>query len=59
MGVPLELAVMINVGWRDMSTVQRHYLHMRNLLKKTERLAYREKIPLWYKDGLEEYTEEK
>ena len=59
MGVPLELAVMINVGWRDMSTVQKHYLHMRNLLKKSDRLAYREQIPAWYKDGLDEYTEEK
>lgn len=59
MGVPLELAVMINVGWKDMGTVQRHYLHMRNLLTKTKRLAYREKIPVWYKDGLDEYTEEK
>jgi len=58
-GVPLELAVMINVGWKDMSTVQTHYLHMRHLLKKTERLAYRETIPEWYKDGLDEYTEEK
>lgn len=59
MGVPLELAVMINVGWREMSTVQKHYLHMRTLLKKSARLAYREKIPDWYKEGLEEYTEEK
>lgn len=59
MGVPLELAVMINVGWKDMSTVQKHYLHMRNLLKKSDRLAYREEIPQWYKDGLDEYTEEK
>ena len=59
MGVPLELAVMINVGWRDMSTVQKHYLHMRNLLKKSDRLAYRENIPDWYKDGLDEYIEDR
>ena len=59
MGVPLELAVMINVGWKDMSTVQRHYLHMRTLLRKKDRLSYRENIPEWYKDGLSEYTEEK
>ncbi len=59
MGVPLELAIMINVGWKDMSTVQRHYIHMRNILKKTARLAYRAEISEWYKDGLEEYTEEK
>ncbi len=59
MGVPLELAIMINVGWKDMSTVQRHYIHMRNILKKSDRLAYREKIPDWFKDDLTEYTEEK
>lgn len=59
MGVPLELAVMINVGWKDLGTPQRHYLHMRSLLRKKDRLAYRENIPEWYKDGLSEYTEEK
>jgi len=56
MGVPLELAVMINVGWKDLNTPKDHYLHMRSLLKKSEREAYRANIPEWYKDGLEEYT---
>jgi hypothetical protein len=56
MGVPLELAVMINVGWKDLNTPKDHYLHMRGLLKKSERKAYRDNIPVWYKDGLEEYT---
>jgi hypothetical protein len=59
MGVPLELAVMINVGWREMSTPQKHYLHMRTLLKKSDRRAYRENIPEWYKDGLDEYIEDR
>ena len=59
MGVPLELAVMINVGWKDLGTPQKHYLHMRTLLRKTDRLAYRANIPAWYQDGLNEYTEEK
>ena len=59
MGVPLELAVMINVGWKDLNTPKDHYLHMRSLLKKSERKAYRANIPDWYKDGLEEYTEER
>jgi len=57
MGVPLELAVMINVGWKDLNTPKDHYLHMRGLLKKSDRKAYRENIPAWYKDGLDEYTE--
>jgi integrase len=57
MGVPLELAVMINVGWKDLNTPKDHYLHMRALLKRSDRKAYAEKIPGWYKDGLDEYTE--
>jgi hypothetical protein len=57
MGVPLELAVMINVGWKDLNTPKEHYLHMRSLLKKSDRKAYRELIPDWYKQGLGEYTE--
>lgn len=59
MGVPLELAVEINVGWKDMNTPRVHYLHMRKLLKKSERKAYRDNIPEWYKEGLDEYTEER
>ena len=59
MGVQMDIIIMINVGWKDMSTVHKHYLHMRNILKKSDRLAYREKIPEWFKDGLTEYTEEK
>ena len=55
MGVPLELAVMINVGWKDLNTPKDHYLHMRGLLKKSERKAYRDNIPEWYKEGLDEY----
>jgi len=59
MGVPLELAVMINVGWKDLNTPKDHYLHMRGLLKKSERKDYRDNIAEWYKEGLEEYTEER
>ncbi|MBA7491400.1 hypothetical protein ES702_01945 [subsurface metagenome] len=59
MGVPLELAVMINVGWKDLNTPKDHYLHMRGLLKKTERKLYRDNIPDWYKEGLDEYTEDR
>ena len=59
MGVPLELAVMINVGWKDLNTPKDHYLHMRGLLKKSERKAYRDNIPEWYKEGLDEYIEDR
>ena len=51
MGVPLELAVMINVGWKDLNTAKDHYLHMRGLLKKSERKAYRDNIPEWLGKG--------
>ena len=55
MGVPLEFATEINVGWKDLNTAKRFYLQMRRLLRKTERQAYRENIPEWFKEGLDEY----
>ena len=55
MGIPLEIATEINVGWKDLNTVKKHYLRMRELLKKSDRVSYREMIPDWFKDGLEEY----
>ena len=56
MNIPLEIATSINVGWKDLSTARDHYLDLRSFLKKSARLAYRENIPAWYKDGLEEYS---
>lgn len=58
MKIPLEIAVDINVGWRDMNTAKNHYLHARKLLKNDERAKYREQIPDWFKDGLEQFKEE-
>ncbi len=57
MGIPLEIATSMNVGWKDLSTARDHYLELRAFLKKSARLAYRENIPAWYKDGLDEYTQ--
>jgi hypothetical protein len=56
MGVPLEIATELNVGWKDLNTPKRHYLHMRGLLKKSNREKYKANIPDWFKEGLEEYT---
>lgn len=56
--IPLELAVEINVGWKDLSTAKDHYMHIRGLLKKTKRKQYRDQIPEWFKDGLDEYEDE-
>lgn len=59
-GVPLEIATMLNVGWKDLNTPRDHYLHMRTLLKKSDREAYKAKIPTWFNDGsLDEYAREK
>ena len=56
--IPLELAVEINVGWKDLSTAKDHYMHIRGLLKKTDRIKYRALIPDWFKEGLDEYEDE-
>ena len=56
MNIPIEIATTLNVGWKDLSTARDHYLELRAFLKKSARQAYRENIPDWYKDGLEEYT---
>jgi len=55
MGVPLEFATEINVGWKDLNTAKRFYLQMRKLLRRSQRELYREKIPEWFKEGLDEY----
>jgi len=59
MEVPLEIATVLNVGWKDMNTPRDHYLHYRKLLKRSEKIAYQEAIPDWFKEGLEEYTRER
>lgn len=58
MGLPLEIATSLNCGWKDLNTPRDHYLDLRRLLKKSEKQAYREQIPMWYKEGLEEYMKE-
>lgn len=58
MGIPLEVATDLNVGWRDLNTPKKYYLQFRKQLKKSEKEAYRQNIPDWFKKGLEEYKEE-
>jgi integrase len=57
MGVPLEVAIELNVGWTDFNTVKKHYIRLRNLLKNDVKAEYRKNIPAWYKDGLDQYIE--
>jgi len=55
--VPMESFSDFNVGWLDMNTLREHYNHARGKTK-TWRKQYRENISDWFKEGLEEWTEE-
>jgi hypothetical protein len=55
MDIPLEVATTLNVGWKDLNTARKHYLHLRGLLKNSSRETYRANIPYWFKEGLGEY----
>jgi len=56
--VPLEILCQINVGWKDMNTPKEHYLQLRGLLRKSDRIAYAETIPHWFKEEIGEYTDQ-
>ena len=56
MDIPLERAVEINSGWKDMNTPKQHYLDYDDLMKLSERVAYQKAIPEWFKEGLDEYS---
>lgn len=56
MGVPLEIATTMNVGWRDLNTARDFYLQYRRLLRREDRERYCQAIPDWFKEGLEEYA---
>lgn len=58
MGIPLEIATVLNVGWKDLNTPRDHYLEIRKLLKLSTLEKYRENIPEWFKEGLQEYIRE-
>jgi len=58
MGLPLEIATELNIGWKDLNTAKTHYLQLRKLLKNSDRKIYKQSIPEWYKDGLDEYIKE-
>lgn len=58
MGLPLEYATRLNVGWKDLNTARDHYLQFRQALRKDIKLEYRKNIPEWFKEGLDQYIEE-
>ena len=55
MGVPSEIACMMNVGWKDASTALTHYLDIKPIIRASYRQEYKETIPDWFKEGLEEF----
>lgn len=55
MGIPLEIATDINVGWRDLNTAKDYYLQFRKAIKREVRESYKANIPEWFKEGLDEY----
>ena len=54
-GLPLEVASRLNVGWKDLSTADRHYIDIGAMLKFSVREEYVKNIPAWFKDGLDDY----
>lgn len=54
-GLPLEVATRLNVGWKDLSTADRHYVNIGAMLRHSVRKEYVRNIPAWFKDGLEDY----
>jgi len=55
-GLPLEVATRLNVGWKDLSTADRHYMDIGAMLRHSVREEYVRNIPAWFKDGLEDYV---
>ena len=56
MGVPLEVATMLNVGWKSLDTAQAHYIDIKRVLRKSFRIEYQKNIPGWFKEGLDDFT---
>ncbi len=56
MEVPLEVATMLNVGWKSMDTAHAHYIDISKVLRKSFRAEYRKNIPDWFKEGLDDFT---
>lgn len=57
MGIQLEVATDINVGWKDLNTAKRHYIQFRGAIQKSMKEVYRNSIPAWFKDGLDQYLD--
>lgn len=58
-GIPLEIAIEINKAWKSIEVMRQHYLTNRDILKKDKRIAYRDNIPEWFKEGLDQYVDDR
>ena len=57
MGVPFMQASKLNAGWADLNTLNKNYNQMKSAWRKTKIHAYRENIPDWFKEDLEDFVE--
>lgn len=57
MGVPFMAASKLNVGWADLNTLNKNYNQMKSAWRKSDIKIYRENIPEWFKEELDEYVE--
>lgn len=53
--IPLEVATNLNVGWKDLNTATGHYLNLKPFLRGSKRQEYCDKIPQWWKEGLDDF----
>lgn len=58
LGVPADVACLLNVGWLDISTAFAHYLDARKLLRGSFKRDYSANIPDWFKEGLDDFKGE-
>jgi hypothetical protein len=58
LGIRLEIATVLNVGWADLNTPRDHYLEIGRVLKSSFRQEYADNIPDWFKEGLQEFMTE-
>jgi hypothetical protein len=47
----------LNVGWADLNTLNKNYNQVKSAWARKKIRQYRENIPAWFKEDLEEYVE--
>jgi hypothetical protein len=57
LGVPFMAASKLNVGWADLNTLNKNYNQMKSAWRKSDIQKYRNNIPNWFKEELEEFVE--